>query len=119
MPKFPIRDIDRFMVRVDISEETGCWNWTTGLLDGYGCFSLNGRGISAHRFSYMYFKGPIPEGLHIDHLCKNRRCCNPSHLEAVTQQENSRRSRGKRVDWRTKLQFAPEELERRIADFSL
>lgn len=70
-------------------ESEPCWEWTAGKrLNGYGRFWVDGKNVSAHRWSYEYFIGPIPEGLQIDHLCRNRECCNPKHLEAVTCQEN-------------------------------
>lgn len=50
--------------------------------------------IVAHRMVYTFIKGPIPEGMQIDHLCRNRKCVNPNHLEPVTQQENMRRGQG-------------------------
>jgi len=56
--------------------------------NGYGQF---GRNEPAHRAVYRTMVGPIPDGLHIDHLCRNRRCVNPSHLEPVTQKVNSER----------------------------
>ena len=65
---------------------------------GYGQFELGGGSRQkrnrtyAHRFAYEQAKGAIPDGLEIDHLCRNRRCVNPDHLEAVTHQENQRRS---------------------------
>jgi hypothetical protein len=69
-----------------------CWMWTAGISTdtGYGLFSdeRRSRKISAHRFSYETHKGPIPEGLELDHLCRVRRCVNPDHLEAVTHQIN-------------------------------
>lgn len=77
---------------VDVDPTTGCWNWTKAVrANGYGwCGRRDWRG-SAHRFAYTHFVGPIPDGLTIDHLCRNRRCINPEHLEAVSGAENTRR----------------------------
>ena len=73
---------------------TGCWEWQ-GSTDGrgYGCVGMDGRKVSVHRLTYTWFVGPIPDGLEIDHLCRNILCCNPDHLEAVTMAENMRRRR--------------------------
>lgn len=68
---------------------SGCWLWTGGRSrEGYGKFWFGGKTDLAHRYSYINFIGPIPEGLQIDHLCRVRSCCNPQHLEAVTMKEN-------------------------------
>lgn len=72
-----------------IVDDDGCWVWTKSTKrNGYGCFSVNGKTVSTHRYMYEQFVGHIPNGLVIDHLCGNKICCNPEHLEAVTQQEN-------------------------------
>ncbi|MGH3029279.1 MAG: HNH endonuclease signature motif containing protein [Gaiellaceae bacterium] len=73
-------------------DAAGCWVWIGCTHPkGYGHFWSGGRVGGAHRWAYEYFVGPIPEGLTIDHLCRNRRCVNPVHLEAVSNRENIRR----------------------------
>jgi hypothetical protein len=76
-----------------IDPEVGCWNWQL-LLDraGYGRLTRNGRLVHAHIYFYVERNGQIPKGLELDHLCRNVRCCNPQHMEAVTPTENKRRS---------------------------
>ncbi|MGW9541939.1 HNH endonuclease signature motif containing protein [Streptomyces anthocyanicus] len=89
--------LDRIRART-IRDENGCWVYT-GHLDpaGYGRISVLGadskrRGKFTHRVTYEALVGPIPPSLHIDHLCRNRACCNPKHLEPVTPLVNTRRS---------------------------
>jgi len=70
-------------------DKKGCWNWLGKLNSGgYGLLGWNRKVIRAHRYFYEYYKGKIPKGLQIDHLCRNRGCVNPNHLEAVTCQTN-------------------------------
>ena len=83
---------DRFRAKIQVNEETGCHEWTAYCdQKGYGAFSFDRKVVKAHTFAYELAKGPIPEGLHIDHLCRNKSCVNPEHLEVVTLAENNRR----------------------------
>jgi hypothetical protein len=80
----------------------GCWIWTGNIApSGYGRLVVNGRYEYAHRFSYRHFKGEIPEGLHLDHLCRNRACVNPENIEPVTLVENIKRGFKARLGGRT------------------
>ncbi len=72
-----------------------CWVWDRGkTLGGYGRVMLEGKKLLVHRAAYEAIIGPIPAGYDIDHLCRNRGCYNPEHLEAVTRKENLRRGKG-------------------------
>lgn len=85
----------RFWSKVQLDADTGCWQWTACTADGYGRFHLRrGKVPPTHRLSYEWLVGPIPEGLHIDHLCRNRGCVNPDHLEPVTPKVNILRGVG-------------------------
>ena len=74
-----------------------CWVWQAGCSsDGYGSYESNGT-VRAHRYSYEWAYGPIPPGLVIDHLCRNAKCVNFYHLEAVTNGENLKRGINKEL----------------------
>ena len=82
---------DRFFARV--VEDGDCWRWVGAQRpDGYGNFiGGDGRTWAAHRWAYEFFIGPIPDGLHLDHLCRNPSCVNPWHLDPVTAAVNNSR----------------------------
>jgi hypothetical protein len=88
----PTPVIDRFWSKVDKSGD--CWLWRAcRTWDGYGEFAVQQvtgkwRIVRAHRFAYELTHGPIPDGLQIDHLCRNRACVNSAHMELVTQRIN-------------------------------
>lgn len=88
----PGTPLERLMRRV-VVDGNGCWIYGGKLMNtGYGSIHVDGVPTLTHRFSYEVHVGPIPDGLHIDHLCRVRACCNPEHLEPVTQAENNRRA---------------------------
>jgi hypothetical protein len=79
--------LERILYR--IAYDHGCWTWTTGTTPaGYATINVRGKTFYVHRFMYELERGPIPPGLELDHLCRNRACCNPLHLEAVSRSEN-------------------------------
>lgn len=89
----------RFMSKVEKTHS--CWIWR-GHTDnlGYGVFWVGSKLLKAHRFSYQHYVGSIPEGKELDHLCRNRACVNPTHLEPVSHKENCLRGTG---GWNMKI----------------
>lgn len=91
---YPPALIARFWMKVK-PDSSGCWEWTASKRNGYGQFGASARHIEpAHRVAYELLIGPIPNGLVIDHLCRNTACCNPEHMEPVTNVENVMRGEG-------------------------
>ncbi len=90
------KDEQRFWNKVALPNEQGCMEWMAALNgSGYGAFGVGPRGahktLRAHRISYELLVGPIPEELVLDHLCRNRKCVAPNHLEPVTGAVNTKR----------------------------
>lgn len=92
------KQLIRLFSKIAVDRATGCWNWTAGIgRGGYGKTNFGSEFMTSHRLMYAWLVEPIPKGWKIktlDHLCKNRKCCNPAHLELVTIQENVLRGDG-------------------------
>lgn len=118
-------DFARFMSHVHVSE-VGCWETDLAKAGGgYAPFSIRDGGgfrqVGAHRWSYVYHRGHVPEDLVLDHLCRNRGCVNPDHLEPVTRRTNTTRGIGPSAVSAAKThcvnghELAPENLQSRDA----
>jgi hypothetical protein len=90
-PKLTAAQEAFFWSRVDRSRPDGCWSWLGAMKpNGYGIFQK----VRVHRIAYSLLRGSVPDDMSIDHLCRNRRCVNPAHLEVVTMRENTLRGQG-------------------------
>ena len=92
LPRRPIAE--RLWPRVDKSAgPDGCWVWTGARRNGFGYGEIwsggnEGRPLVTHRVAWEATRGPVPEGMQLDHICKNAACCNPAHLRVVTPRQN-------------------------------
>jgi hypothetical protein len=96
-PRTSTRGLTNFQrINMKVDTSTDCWLWTGTIgTEGYGqMWTEKQRNEPAHRVCYEMFRGPVPVGLELDHLCRNRRCVRPDHLEAVSHQENTLRGIG-------------------------
>ena len=88
---YPV-EIEKYMLPTVLKMESGCWLWCGGIKAGYGEIRKAGKSLRAHRVFYEVYRGKILSGSCIDHLCSEKHCVNPEHLEAVSREENTRRS---------------------------
>jgi hypothetical protein len=91
-------DILRPLIKLP-ETQSECWEWTgkVSKATGYGCKQFGGKTVLAHRWMYQLFNGWIPEGKVINHLCSNRKCVNPTHLEVTTTAGNCRHGKGSKL----------------------
>lgn len=81
---------EKFLSKIILNKENECWNYKVYDKNyGYGIFRIGREAYKAHRVSFLIFNGDLVDGLMIDHICRNRRCCNPDHLRQVTKRINA------------------------------
>lgn len=97
IPQLSPEQLDKFWYRVEVHQPSGCWQWR-GTIErwGYGQFSLGKKAgkFRAHRVAYSVLIGPVPDGMQLDHLCRNNGCVNPDHLQVTTGRINTLRGYG-------------------------
>src|SRR5688572_480308 len=82
---------ERFVEKLQLDEQTGCWLWRGAITSsGYALFTIERRGICAHRVAYGLFVTWPEEGIDVHHRCRNRRCVNPAHLEHAPRNQHAR-----------------------------
>lgn len=90
-PNFTPLEIARFWNQVRMGRPHKCWEWTGGGgSDSYGRVRMGGRSWYTHQIAFQLVNGDIPQGNHVHHECRNKRCCNPFHLKSVTAAEHLR-----------------------------
>lgn len=88
------RNVERFLDFI-APDDSGCWVWKGYIRDGYGIFNYKGKKMQAHRFMYqLMLDKELSKYIQLDHLCKNRACVNPDHVEEVSGKENTLRGMG-------------------------
>lgn len=102
-------ELQKFIYYANITADTNnCWLWKGPAQHGYGLFYLNSKRYSAHRWIYEHVVEEIPPGFVLDHLCENKLCINPRHLEVVTNAENISRHAKKQTTCRKGHEWTPE-----------
>lgn len=96
--------------RTVVEQYSGCWVWQLRTQKGYGKMGYAGADWYAHRFAYHHFVEPLPRGTVVHHMCTNRPCCNPEHLQVVSHSENAAEMLG-RVFYEEEIAHLREEIE--------
>lgn len=90
---------DDFWARVDIKDSADCWEWQASHPTGYGQFRYNGKYERAHKLAYEFAFGEVSDSLVVRHLCFNKLCCNPNHLQLGTHTDNARDEDRTELNW--------------------